>query len=212
MHIRPTLAEEQVLWEAGYRRVAGVDEAGVGALAGPVVAAAVVLPVDPMIADVLGTVADSKVLSPAQREALFTVIMTEARAVGVGVVGADRIDAAGIAPATRAAMALAIDQLQPAPDFLLLDYVRLSYLPLRQRSLVNGDAHVLSIAAASIVAKVTRDRLMDDLAQQYPAYGFDHNRGYGTAFHLTALQQTGPCPIHRHSYRPVRGLQRSLFS
>ena len=109
-------------------------------------------------------------------------------------------------------MVLAIDQLQPAPDFLLLDYVRLSYLPLRQRSLVNGDAHVLSIAAASIVAKVTRDRLMDDLAQQYPAYGFDHNRGYGTAFHLTALQQTGPCPIHRHSYRPVRGLQRSLFS
>ena len=208
--MQPGLDQEQALWVAGYRRLAGLDEAGRGAWAGPVVAAAVVLPADVAIAQRLAGVMDSKQLSPRQRERLYPLVEAEAAAVGVGIVAAERIDADGILPATRQAMRQAVLQIDPPPDFLLIDHVRLQQLPISQRSLVKGDAHVLSIAAASIIAKVTRDRLMRDFARSYPAYQFDRNMGYGTASHRAALDRVGPCPIHRRSFRPVRGRQMSL--
>lgn len=206
----PGLTVEEALWGAGYRRLAGLDEAGRGAWAGPVVAAAVILPPDRTIAQRLAGVADSKQLTPQQRERLFAVIRSEVAAVGVGVVSARRIDAIGIVAATRQAMREALAQLDPSPDYLLIDHLRLTSLPTPQQSLVKGDCHVLSIAAASIVAKVTRDRLMVELSRAYPAYGFERHKGYGTAEHRQALQRLGLCPIHRRSFRPVRGLQAAL--
>lgn len=197
------LAEEQRLWHAGYRRVAGLDEAGRGAWAGPVVAAAVVLPAEPAIADQLAGVIDSKQLSPTQRSRLAPLIVERAAATGVGVVAAQRIDQVGIAAATREAMALAVARLDPAPDFLLIDFVRLAGMPIPQASLVKGDCRVLSIAAASVLAKVTRDRLMDELALRFPAYGFERHKGYGTAQHQAALAAWGPSPEHRLSFAPV---------
>lgn len=208
---QPTLDEELALWAAGYQVVAGLDEAGRGAWAGPVVAAAVVLPADPCVGDRLRGVADSKQLSPAQRAALAPLISAWAVGVGVGMAPAERIDAVGILAATREAMAAALVNLPVTPQFLLLDYVRLSSMPLPQRAFIKGDSRVLSIAAASIIAKVTRDRLLDELAQTYPDYGFDRHKGYGTAEHQAALARHGPCPAHRLSFRPVRGRQPSLL-
>lgn len=208
----PSIDEELAAWSAGRRSVAGLDEAGRGAWAGPVVAAAVVLPPDPDIADRLTGVNDSKQLPARQRERLVEVIRLQAVCTGVGVVSAAKIDTLGIAEATRRAMQAAIDALPVEPDFLLIDYVRLSSSAIRQRSLPKGDARVLSIAAASILAKVTRDRLMAELARAHPGYGFEHNKGYGTADHRAALQRLGPCSIHRQSFQPVQGLQLALFA
>lgn len=207
----PTLDEELALWAAGYHVVAGLDEAGRGAWAGPVVAAAVALPTDPTIGSLLSGVADSKQLPPAQRARLYATIVARAAGVAVGVESAARIDVIGILPATHEAMAAALAGLSASPDFLLLDYVRLPSVPLPQRAFVRGDSRVLSIAAASIIAKVTRDRLMVELAQRYPAYGFDRHKGYGTAEHQAALARCGPCPEHRLSFRPIRGRQPTLF-
>jgi ribonuclease HII len=189
-----------------------VDEAGRGAWAGPVVAAAVVLPPDPAIAGRLAGVADSKQLSPRQREYLLIAILAEAASSSTGIVSAGEIDAVGIAEATRRAMHAAIRTLAMAPDFLLVDYVRLPSLAIDQHALPKGDSRVVSIAAASIVAKVTRDRLMDELARQYPGYGFERHKGYGTAGHRSALQRLGPCAIHRRSFQPVQGWQMALFA
>jgi ribonuclease HII len=208
---QPTLVEELALWQAGYGRVAGIDEAGRGAWAGPVVAAAVILPADPAVADRLAGVADSKQLTASQRERLWAVIVEEAVAWAVGAAPAAQIDAQGIAAATRGAMQTALAELQPPPDFLLIDYVRLTGLPTPQRSLAKGDSKVLSIAAASIVAKVTRDRLMAELAVRYPSYGFECHKGYGTERHQRMLRQQGPCPEHRMSFQPVAGAQLPLF-
>ena len=207
---RPTLDHERGLWQEGYRRVAGLDEAGRGAWAGPVVAATVVLPPDdPELLQKLDGVRDSKQLSPSRREALFEAVVEHAVAFSVGCVPPDLIDELGIVPATRQAMALALGSLSPPADYLLIDYLSLPGESQPQTSLTKGDARVLSIAAASIVAKVHRDHLMIDLEHRLPGYGFARHKGYGTPQHQAALQALGPCPIHRFSFAPLRHLAGS---
>ncbi len=203
MKTEPDLIQEGLWWSQGLMRVAGVDEAGRGPWAGPVVAGAVILPVDPGVARALAGVRDSKQLSPRQRERLFAVIQAAAVSWAAGVVPSEEIDRLGILPATRLAMRLAVNALGVAPQALLVDAVRLPAIPLPQRSLIHGDALSLSIAAASIIAKVTRDRLMVELDAQYPGYGFARHKGYGTTLHALALNELGPCPIHRRSFAPV---------
>jgi ribonuclease HII len=207
---QPSLAAELALWQTGYRRVAGLDEAGRGAWAGPVVAAAVILPPDPAVAGRLAGVADSKQLSAGQRARLFDQITQQAAAWAVGMIPAAQIDAQGIAAATRHAMHAALAGLIREPDYLLIDYLRLNELATPQHSLPKGDRHVLSIAAASIVAKVSRDRWMVELELQYPGYGFQQHKGYGTAAHRAALRQLGPCAQHRMSFQPLQGTQLPL--
>jgi ribonuclease HII len=206
-----SLRYEAGLWAEGYARIAGLDEAGRGAWAGPVVATAVTLPPDASAcAPLLGIVHDSKQLTPAQRERLFPQIQAIATGIGVGIVPASAIDDVGIVAATRQAMSQAVGALSPAPDYLLVDALRLPRIRLPQRALVHGDALSLSIAAASIIAKVTRDRILTDLDARYPGYGFARHKGYGTAAHQAALARLGPCPEHRRSFRPLVGLQCSF--
>jgi ribonuclease HII len=203
----PSLDEEQRLWQRGFTRPAGLDEAGRGAWAGPVVAGAVVLPADRgRLERALAHVRDSKALTPIQREALYGQILQVALAVGVGVVPPEQIDTLGIVPATCLAMQRAVARLSPGPDYLLIDYLRLTDLQLPQHSLIKGDAQVLTIAAASIVAKVSRDRLMVELDAQYPGYGFASHKGYGTPQHRAALVELGVCSLHRRSFAPVRAV------
>jgi len=199
------LAQERKLWAAGYRWLAGLDEVGRGAWAGPVVAAAVILPAEPGdVASILHGVRDSKVLSPHQREALFPLIHETALGVGVGMASSRFIDRWGIVPATRQAMAMAVHNLPLEPHYLLIDALKLPDVQLPQRAFIRGDAHILSIAAASIVAKVFRDRLMLALGNYYCDYGFAKHKGYGTAAHRAALQRLGPCTEHRMSFAPLR--------
>ena len=201
---RPGLEYEQRLWGAGYHCVAGLDEAGRGAWAGPVVAAAVILPPDdPALPQHLRGVRDSKELTIARREALLETICQYAIAWGVGAVPPAEIDELGIVPATRKAMHLALQALFPPADYLLIDYLRLPAVALPQTSMPKGDAHILSVAAASIVAKVSRDRMMVDLDARFPGYGFDRHKGYGTAQHRAALAALGPSATHRRSFAPV---------
>lgn len=203
----PTLDYERQLWAAGYRRVAGLDEAGRGAWAGPVVAAAVILPPDnPQLSQALLGVRDSKTLTAARREALLEIVKEQALDWAVGLVPPDEIDALGIVPATRTAMILALQSLSPPADHLLIDHLSLSSVSLPQHSLPKGDARVLSIAAASIVAKVTRDRLMVELEADFPGYGFARHKGYGTPQHRAALAGLGPTKVHRLSFAPLREL------
>jgi len=176
--------------------VAGVDEAGRGPLAGPVVAAAVVIDPDRRIK----RLADSKLLTPERRAELYDVIMARAVAVGVGVVDHVTIDRVNILQATRVAMLEALHQLKVAPDLVITDFVALSGLACPQRNLVDGDARCATVAAASIIAKVTRDRIMLDVDGQFPEYGFARHKGYATAEHLAALDRHGPCPLHRRSF------------
>ena len=202
---KPSLAEEMALCAQGYRLIAGLDEAGRGAWAGPVVAAAVILPLDrPRLAEELAGVRDSKQLTPGKRERLYRVIEEVALSVGLGIVPPDAIDEIGIVPATRLAMREAIAQLSPVPDFLLVDFLRLPALSIPQKSITGGDALCLSIAAASIVAKVRRDRLMVELDARYPGYGFARHKGYGTQEHRQALAHLGPSPVHRLSFAPMK--------
>lgn len=196
---RPTTEFEAPLWTQGLSYVAGLDEAGRGAWAGPVVAAAVIL--NP--ARVPDGLNDSKQLSPARRERLFNAIEATAHGVGVGVVGAAVIDRINILEATRQAMIEAVAALPRSPDFLLLDALALPTVAVPQRAVVHGDARSVSIAAASIIAKVTRDRLMNALDAQYPAYGFARHKGYGTAYHRAMIERFGPCPIHRVTFQGV---------
>lgn len=186
--------------------IAGVDEAGRGALAGPVVAAAVILPLDDAnLLTALAGVNDSKQLTSRQREALFTRITQCALAYGIGQAEAAVVDEIGIMSATRRAMQQAIAQLRPKAEFLLIDgRIRLQNNPLPQQAVVRGDGKSLSIAAASILAKVTRDQLMIELDRLYPVYGFAQHKGYGTAAHLAALATHGPCPLHRHTFAPMK--------
>ena len=208
----PTLEEEMALFEQGYSFVAGLDEAGRGCLAGPVVAAAVILKLDDAdLATRLYGVRDSKQITAQAREHLYNVIMQHALAVGVGVGSVELIDQRNILQATKCAMRSALTQLSLSPHALLLDALLLHDIPLPQRSLIKGDARCLSIAAASIIAKVTRDRLMLELHEQYPHYGFDQHKGYGTPAHLAALREHGVTPIHRQSFAPVRELLFGLF-
>jgi ribonuclease HII len=206
----PTAEHEQSFLAQGYSRVAGVDEAGRGCWAGPVVAAAVVF--SPQILaqpELLTGVDDSKQLSPAMREAAYERVLAIAAGVGVGVVPAYLIDAYGIVPATRLAMLTALLKLPCAPDALLIDAVPLRELPLPQLALVKGDGRCLSIAAASVVAKVTRDRLMLTADKAFPGYGFAAHKGYGTAIHQRALALHGPSAIHRRSFAPLLALAES---
>lgn len=205
----PDLREEMALYAEGnrhgYRHIAGLDEAGRGSWAGPVVAGAVILPIDqPDLPQRLEGVRDSKQLTPRQRERLYPIIKSAALAVGVGSVPPDKIDKIGIVPATRQAMGLALAQLYLPPDFLLIDFINLPGLSIPQKSITRGDALSLSIAAASIVAKVTRDRWMIQLNARYPGYGFARHKGYGTPQHRESLFRLGPSPIHRLSYAPMR--------
>jgi ribonuclease HII len=203
----PTLAEEMALFTQGYSFIAGLDEAGRGSLAGPVVAAAVILPLDDEETPVhLTGVNDSKQLSAQTRDRLYETIMQRALSVGVGIGSVELIDERNILQATKRAMRDALEQLSPAPQALLLDALTLPGISLPQQPLIKGDARSLSIAAASIIAKVTRDRLMQALHTQYPNYGFDQHKGYGTAMHLAALQRYGATPHHRRSFAPVRDL------
>ncbi|MBC8275136.1 MAG: ribonuclease HII [Chloroflexi bacterium] len=199
----PRLNEENGLSAKGYRLIAGVDEAGRGALAGPVVAAAVILPQSASF-PWLKLVRDSKETPPARREFLFDLIKQEAVSVSVGIIAPQTIDVIGILNATKIAMCHAVAQLNQPPDFLLIDYLRLPQLRISQKPIVRGDKLCLSIACASIIAKVTRDRIMVELDQLHPGYGLAHHKGYGTKHHITCLNQHGPSPIHRHSFTPVR--------
>jgi ribonuclease HII len=201
----PDLSHEAVLAGGGFRRIAGVDEAGRGAWAGPLVAGAVVLP-DIATLDVrrLAGVRDSKLLTHTQRELLFEVVLAEAVDAGVGWVNADEVDLLGLTAANELAMVRAVRALGAAPDHLLVDAFRLKSVDLPQRAIVHGDRVCLSIAAASIVAKVFRDRWLADLGTAYPVYGFGQHRGYGVVQHRKAIDEHGACGLHRLSYAPLR--------
>lgn len=207
----PDLLHEGALLEQGYRAIAGVDEVGRGAWAGPLFAAAVVLPpaAGPgaeALRRQLAGVRDSKLLPPARRETLAGVIERIALGIGVGRVEAVELDRLGLGEANRLVWRRAVAALPRPPDFLLLDAFRLPREPLPQRALVGGDGACLSIAAASIVAKVARDRAVAALDGPFPAYGFGRHKGYGTREHRAALLRHGPCPEHRRSFAPLRAL------
>jgi ribonuclease HII len=202
--VRPDLTHEGRLWRRGVCFVAGLDEAGRGAWAGPLVAAAVVLPPGrDDLPSLLSGVRDSKVMTRRQREMWATRICELALAVGVGETPADQVDAIGVIAATRAAMRSALAGLSVAPDHLLIDHLRLTGVITPQTSLTHGDALALSIAAASVIAKVTRDQRMGELDTAYPEYGFALHKGYGTALHREALAAHGPSPVHRFTYAPI---------
>ena len=181
---------------AAYQAICGIDEVGRGPLAGPVVASAVILPKD---CDIL-YINDSKKLSEKKREMLYDEIMEKAVAVGIGIVGPERIDEINILQATYEAMREAISKLSVQPDLLLNDAVKIPGVTLPQVSIIKGDAKSASIGAASIIAKVTRDRMMVEYDSIFPEYGFAANKGYGTAIHIAALKELGPTPIHRRSF------------
>jgi len=191
---------ERNFYEQQKYHVFGIDEVGRGPLAGPVVAAAVCLPPDFFLAGLN----DSKKVPEITREAFYEVIMRDAVAVGIGIVSSERIDEINVLEATREAMRQAIAAAGVVPDVCLIDAVYLPALPFEQLPIIGGDGKSVSIAAASIVAKVTRDRLMKEYAKKYPQYGFDKNAGYGTQDHLLALDRYGPTPIHRLTFGGVK--------
>jgi len=194
------MRHERELRLAGFRRIAGIDEVGRGSLAGPVVAAAVILPDRHRIRGLR----DSKVLPRARREALYEQILDRAEGVGVGCIEVEVIDRINILQATKLAMREALGRLAEAPDHLVIDALSLREVDLPQRPIIDGDAISASIAAASIVAKVTRDRICAEFDARYPAYGFARNKGYGTRRHVDALLREGPCEWHRRSFAPLR--------
>ncbi len=200
------LRENSIYKESGLATIAGLDEAGRGALAGPVVAAAVILPLDePERLQQLHEVNDSKQLSAKTRERLFSLITANVLCYGIGSCQAADIDEMGIIPATKEAMLQALSQLDPQAGYLLIDgRIRLKRTPLPQQAVIRGDSKSLSIAAASILATVTRDRMMVDLDGRYPQYGFARHKGYGTEFHRQAIAQLGATPEHRLSFSPLR--------
>jgi len=203
----PDLSFEISLWSAGIQSIAGIDEAGRGSLAGPVAAAAVVLPPRPAVAANLTGVRDSKQMTPLQREASARRILQEALAWGVGFASVTEIEVLGILPATRWAVERAIEALAMTPEHLLLDCLLLPETPVPQTSLVKGDCRSLSVAAASVLAKTGRDALMRACEAQYPGYGFAVHKGYGTAAHRAAIERLGPCALHRQTFR--LGVDRS---
>ncbi|MDP2728578.1 MAG: ribonuclease HII, partial [Dehalococcoidia bacterium] len=205
MIVTPTLKEEEALWARGYRHVAGIDEVGRGPLAGPVAAAAVVLP--PVSGSFYHRVRDSKLLTPAQRERLCPEIQGHALAWATACVSSEEIDRIGIEPATKKAMIEAVGRLSIKPDFLLVDAVKLPSLGLSQKSIIKGDSTCLSIAAASIVAKVYRDHLMEEADKEHPGYGFARHKGYSTAEHLAQMRRLRLCPLHRRSFAPAQLLE-----
>ena len=195
-----TLVRERALWAIGHRLVAGVDEVGVGPLAGPLVAAAVILPSDIAI----DGVRDSKKISPKRRQALFEEICSQALSWSVGEVSPSEVDRLNPYHGALEAMRRAVTALPERPQHVLVDARTIPDIPGPQTAIVRGDASVYSIAAASIVAKVCRDRQMAELDRAFPGYGFARHAGYGTAEHFRALEELGPCPAHRKSFAPVR--------
>jgi ribonuclease HII len=202
----PGLAFEKSFWKKGIRLVAGIDEAGRGAWAGPVTAAAVILPCDPQILKKLFGVRDSKQMTPRQREYWQQFIKEMAIDWAIGWGSVAEIDGRGILNATRLAMTRAVQQLSTQPQHLLIDAVKLPEFDIPQSNLIKGDMHVLSIAAASVLAKTARDRKMVYLDRDFPGYGFSCHKGYGTKEHQSALALCGVCKQHRLSYRPVKAI------
>ena len=200
----PDLQFERELWSNGLTAVAGIDEAGRGALAGPVVAAAVILPPSLDIEARLHGVRDSKQMTPDQRQYWADQLCGVAVAFGVGFASSLEIDTLGIVPATCLASQRALSQLNASPHHLLLDYIHLPDCNLPQTSLVKGDQRCLSIAAASVLAKTSRDAWMRAIDQQYPGYGFCQNKGYGTLSHRQAIERLGPSPVHRLTFAPLQ--------
>jgi ribonuclease HII len=205
----PNLAFEAKFWASGISKVAGIDEAGRGALAGPVAAAVVILPPEPGIARELHGVRDSKQMTSAQRESWAQTIREIALAFGVGMASSAEIDTLRIIPATRLAAQRALAKLSIDPDHLLIDYLFLPDISTPQTSLIKGDARSLSIAAASILAKTSRDNLLTQMDKQYPGYGLAEHKGYGTISHHQAIERLGPTNFHRMSFTPLsnRALQ-----
>jgi ribonuclease HII len=205
--LSPGISRERRLLRQGFRRVAGLDEVGRGAWAGPLAAAAVILPVDsPTLRRDLAGVRDSKLMTPKQRAAAAGKIRSAAIAWSVACATAGEVDAIGPLRATRLAMMRAIAGLPEAPDHLLIDYLRLIESPLPQLSILHGDTLCLSVAAASVLAKTWRDEQMTGMAREYPDFHFERHKGYGTRAHREALACHGPCPEHRRSYAPIREL------
>ncbi len=204
--IKPNLSFEKQLWGEGFRVIAGLDEAGRGAWAGPVYAAAVALPNDDHVYQVLDGVRDSKQMTARQRERYEGCIKSVSIAWAVGSASEGEIDRLGIVPATCLAMQRAIDDLVYPPNHLLIDYISLRDCACPQLSLPKGDCRSLSIAAASVLAKTARDAFMTAQDAKYPGYGFARHKGYGTALHRAALKELGPTPFHRKTFRPVANL------
>jgi ribonuclease HII len=207
LRVAELFAPEREAWAAGMMPVAGVDEAGRGPLAGPVVAAAVVFPCEQHVQGLR----DSKRLSPRQRERVYDAIVTSGAAVGVGVAEVWEIDRLNILGATRLAWNRALDALGLTPALVLLDGNARASISIPQRTIVRGDAQCASIAAASVVAKVTRDRMMVALDAAHPGYGFARHKGYATAAHLWALRRLGPTPVHRRAYLPAALFQEPVL-
>lgn len=207
---------ELELLDKGVTRIAGVDEAGRGPLAGPVFAAAVIFPTEWILGafpEPLHAVNDSKQLSPETRDTLFTELVSRPEVCyAIARVDCDVIDQINILRATHQAMKMALAQISPAPQHVLVDGLPVKSITIPQTAIVSGDALSFSIAAASILAKVSRDRLMVQLDQAYPGYGFAQHKGYGTAEHLAAIKALGPCPIHRQSFSPFRPTQAEMFA
>ena len=201
LRLEKMLAYEKELYTQGIQLIAGVDEVGRGPLAGPVVAAAVILPENCKIPGLN----DSKKIPKSKHKEIYEAVLQNAIAIGIGVKDNQVIDQVNIYEATKLAMMEAIGQLDPQPQHLLIDAMRLD-LPISQTSIIKGDANSLSIAAASIVAKVTRDQMMEEFDREYPGYDFAQNAGYGTTKHLAGLDQLGVTPIHRRSFEPVKSM------
>ena len=199
LRLEKMLAYEKELYTQGIQLIAGVDEVGRGPLAGPVVAAAVILPENCKIPGLN----DSKKIPKSKHKEIYEAVLQNAIAIGIGAKDNQEIDQVNIYEATKLAMMEAIGQLDPQPQHLLIDAMKLD-LPIPQTSIIKGDANSLSIAAASIVAKVTRDQMMEEFDREYPGYDFAQNAGYGTAKHLAGLEQLGVTPIHRRSFEPVK--------
>ena len=204
VRLETMLRYEKELYQKGYQAIAGIDEVGRGPLAGPVVTACVILPKDCKIRHLN----DSKKIPKKHHEEIYEEVLARALGVGIGIVDNDTIDRVNIYEATKLGMLQAIEQMKgevTKPDYLLIDAMQLD-TPIPQLSLIKGDANSLSIAAASIVAKVTRDRIMAEYAKEYPGYAFDKNVGYGTKDHLAGLKQYGVTPIHRKSFEPIKSM------
>jgi ribonuclease HII len=200
---KPSYEEEAHLLKRGFYLIAGVDEAGRGPLAGPVVAGVAMLSPDPC-GKWVSLVRDSKLMTPLRREEAFDYLSNNALSVASGVASPNEIDRLGIVPATQLAVKRAIKSMILQPQFLLMDAFPIPTIQIPQKPIVHGDTLCFSIAAASIIAKVTRDRLMDEQHLLYPEYGFTKHKGYGTKDHIRLLAKHGPSPIHRHSFSPIR--------
>jgi len=198
----PNRQNEKQLWQQGYKYIAGLDEAGKGSWAGPLVAAAVILNPKKRISGLR----DSKLLSALARERLYEIIVKQALGWSVGIISHKAIDETGITAANISAMTEALKNLKIAPDYLLIDAVKIRYQNLPAQSVIDGDYKIASVAAASIIAKVTRDRLMVAWNKEFPAYGFAAHKGYGTKKHYELLCQHGVCRLHRQSFEPMKSL------